>query len=254
MSAQIAGCEGKTYVIAGAGGRIGRSLVTALLDKGANVIGLDKSFASTRPRPTKPFFEAQCDLLDTHAVQNAIEHGVKEFGRLDGGVFAAYPRTTRGFEDFENLSVEGLRDNLLAHLGSHLLFAQTILSSAEGQSALSIVFLGSIQGVSAPKFLHYEGTNMSSPIEYTVAKTSLVGAARWLSARYGAAGHRFNVLSPGGVVDGQPESFQKSYRSSTLFKGLLDPTDLANPIIFLLSGSSSFITGQNLIVDDGWSL
>lgn len=254
MSADDSGCRGKTYVIAGAEGRIGKSLVKALLDNGANVIGLDKSFASTNPKSSESFIEARCDLLDPHAVQNAIKAGLQEFGRLDGGVFAAYPRTTKGFEDFENLSAEGLRENLLSHLGSHLLFAQSMLSSAEEEWPLSIVFLGSIQGVSAPKFRHYEGTTMSSPIEYTVAKTSLIGAARWLSARYGETGHRFNVLSPGGVVDAQPESFQENYRLSTLAKGLLDPTDLANPIIFLLSGHSSFITGQNLIVDDGWSL
>ena len=254
MSAEDAGCHGKTYVIAGAEGRIGQSLVKTLLAKGANVIGLDKSYTSSYLRSSESFFEAQCDLLDALAVQDAIKVGLQEFGRLDGGVFAAYPRTARGFEDFENLSAEGLKENLLSHLGSHLLFAQSMLSSAKDHRPLSIVFLGSIQGVSAPKFRHYEGTRMSSPIEYTVAKTSLIGAARWLSARYGDVGHRFNVLSPGGVVDGQPESFQENYRLSTLAKGLLDPTDLANPIIFLLSGNSSFITGQNLIVDDGWSL
>lgn len=254
MTVDYAGCRGKTYVIAGAEGRIGKSLVKALLDNGANVIGLDKNFASSCPKSSESFIAAHCDLLDPHAVQNAIKVGLQEFGRLDGGVFAAYPRTTKGFEDFENLSVEGLKENLLSHLGSHLLFAQSMLSSAEEDWPLSIVFLGSIQGVSAPKFRHYEGTTMSSPIEYTVAKTSLLGAARWLSARYGEAGHRFNVLSPGGVVGGQPKSFQENYRQSTLTKGLLDPTDLANPIIFLLSENSSFITGQNISVDDGWSL
>lgn len=246
--------QGKTIVVGGSRGLIGRELVARIISSGGAVIGLDKGAANRKNLATHGLLEFECDLLNPEEIRKALAAGKDSLGRIDGGVFAAYPRTAQGFQNFGNLTAGGLSENLLAHVGSQLLFAQTIIDLVGNENSVSVVFVGSIQGVGAPKFNHYDGTDMSSPIEYTVAKTSLIGAARWLAARLGRQGHRFNVLSPGGVLDNQPDAFQQSYRSSTLTKGLLDPNDVANPLIFLLSDQSRFINGQNLIVDDGWSL
>lgn len=244
----------KTIVVAGSRGLLGSKFVETIISSGGTVIGLDKGATNSRSPAVNGLLEFECDLLRPAGIRKALTAGKDRFGRIDGGVFAAYPRTARGFQNFGKLTADGLSENLLAHIGSQLLFAQAITDLVGRENPVSVVFVGSIQGVGAPKFNHYEGTDMSSPIEYTVAKTSLIGAARWLAARLGGQGHRFNVLSPGGVLDNQPDAFQQSYRSSTLTKGLLDPSDVANPLIFLLSDQSKFITGQNLIVDDGWSL
>jgi NAD(P)-dependent dehydrogenase (short-subunit alcohol dehydrogenase family) len=246
--------QGKTIVVGGSKGLIGNSIVEKILAAGGRVVGLDSAAKTTCAPARDCFVEFDCDLLRPEDLSDAVAAGVDRFGQIDGGVFAAYPRSARGFEDFGALTPGGLAENLLAHLGSQLLFAQVIAGSPERKNPTSVVFLGSIQGVAAPKFDHYEGTAMSSPIEYTVAKTSLIGAARWLSARLGDKGHRFNVLSPGGVLDKQPVAFQERYKASTLTRGLLDPSEVTSPIIFLLSDQSKFITGQNLVVDDGWSL
>ena len=65
---------------------------------------------------------------------------------------------------------------------------------------------------------------------------------------------RINSISPGGILDGQPKEFLKNYEASCNSKGMLDSRDLLGALIFLLSDESQFMTGQNLIVDDGWSL
>ena len=65
---------------------------------------------------------------------------------------------------------------------------------------------------------------------------------------------RVNCLSPGGIQDGQPEIFLKNYAKNCNSKGMLDSDDLVGALIFLLSDSSQFVNGQNIIVDDGWSL
>lgn len=246
--------SGKTFVVAGSRGLLGSKFVETIISSGGAVIGLDKGAKNSQSLTMNGLLEFECDLLSPAEIRKALTAGKDSLGRIDGAVFAAYPRTTQGFQNFGNLTADALSENLFAHIGSQLLFAQAITDLVEGENPVSVVFVGSIQGVGAPKFSHYKGTDMTSPIEYTVAKTSLIGAARWLSARLGGQGHRFNVLSPGGVFDKQPDTFQQNYRSATLTKGLLDPSDLANPLIFLLSDQSKFITGQNLIVDDGWSL
>jgi NAD(P)-dependent dehydrogenase (short-subunit alcohol dehydrogenase family) len=67
-------------------------------------------------------------------------------------------------------------------------------------------------------------------------------------------GVRVNCISPGGILDRQPEAFLEAYKSYCNEKGMLDPQDISSTLIFLLSDASRYITGQNLIVDDGFTL
>ena len=66
--------------------------------------------------------------------------------------------------------------------------------------------------------------------------------------------HSGQLHSFGGILDQQPELFLERYRSSCNSKGMLDAQDVVGALMFLLSEQSTFITGQNIIVDDGWSL
>ena len=65
---------------------------------------------------------------------------------------------------------------------------------------------------------------------------------------------RVNSISPGGILDQQPQSFLDKYRDSCTSKGMLDPTDVAGTVLFLFSDQSKYINGQNIVIDDGWSL
>ena len=105
-----------------------------------------------------------------------------------------------------------------------------------------------------PKFDHYEGTHMTSPVEYAAIKSGIISITRWLSKYHANKGIRVNCVSPGGILDKQPEVFLERYRQSCTNIGMLHSNQVANAIIFLLSSASLAINGQNLIVDDGWSL
>ena len=112
----------------------------------------------------------------------------------------------------------------------------------------------SIQGISAPKFSHYNNTNMSSPIEYSAAKAGIINMTKYIAKFCEKKKIRVNCISPGGVLDNQPKKFIKRYKESCLSKGLLDSNDLNGIVEFLVSEKSNFINGQNIIIDDGWSL
>ena len=118
----------------------------------------------------------------------------------------------------------------------------------------NLIHISSIQGIRAPKFDHYIGTEMSSPIEYAAIKAGIIAITKWLAKYYKNNGMRINCISPGGIKDNQDEIFLRNYRKSCNNKGILDSEDISGLALFLISDDSLFINGQNLIIDDGWSL
>ncbi len=95
---------------------------------------------------------------------------------------------------------------------------------------------------------------MTIPIEYTTINSAITQLTRYFSLYYKGNGLRVNSLSSGGILDGQPDFFLKAYKAQSASKGMLDPWDLNGAMLFLLSDESKFINGQNLIIDDGFSL
>ena len=95
---------------------------------------------------------------------------------------------------------------------------------------------------------------MNSPIEYTAIKSGIISMTRWLAKRYRQQNIRVNCISLGGILDNQPKIFLDQYRESCNSKGMLNPEDITGALLYLLSNDSKYVTGQNLIIDDGWSL
>ena len=118
----------------------------------------------------------------------------------------------------------------------------------------NLIHIASIQGVTSPKFEHYAGTEMVSPIEYSAIKSGILSVTAYLAKYCKGENIRVNSLSPGGIFNHQPESFLEKYRASCSNKGMLDASDLNGTLVYLLSDLSKFVTGQNIIVDDGWVL
>ena len=106
----------------------------------------------------------------------------------------------------------------------------------------------------APKFQHYEGTNMISPIEYSAVKAGIISITKYLAKYCSNQNIRVNCISPGGIKNNQPNKFLKKYKKDCSSKGMLDPEDLNGSLLMLISDYSQFITGQNIVIDDGWSL
>ena len=95
---------------------------------------------------------------------------------------------------------------------------------------------------------------MSSPIEYSAIKAGIISVTKYLAKYCKKENIRVNCVSPGGISNKQPLKFIKKYNNSCSSKGMLNPDDLIGTFIFLLSNYSEYVNGQNIIVDDGWSL
>jgi NAD(P)-dependent dehydrogenase (short-subunit alcohol dehydrogenase family) len=247
----VTNLENQTILIAGCNGRIGHELVNRLIFRGANVIGLDLGFSNFN---SDNFEYIEVDLLNQHKVESIFDSFMSRTKIIDSVVHVAWPQKVNWRQPFEIIDINTTSSILSEQLGSVIIFSKIVSNFFRLQGHGNLVLTSSIQGVAAPKFHHYIGTDMSSPLEYTAVKTALVGIVRWLAKYHAGMSIRVNAVSPGGIRENQPRSFLDAYRADSLNKGMLDAADLLGTYEFLLSSASEFLNGQNIVVDDGWSL
>lgn len=255
--------QNKTIVVMGAAGRIGRDIVQATLGAGANVVAMDREQAGLEALQTGEHIDGSrlhcevADLTDSSSLAIALGNAEEAFGNLDGAVNTAYPRNANYGRHFFDVEYADFCENSGMHLGGYFLFMQACARYAlERKQTFSLVNLSSIYGSLAPRFDVYAGTPMTMPVEYAAIKAGLEHMTRYINAymKGRQSGFRANCVSPGGILSGQDEQFLNRYSEHCLSKGMLDSSDVTGTIIFLLSDASRYLVGQNLVVDDGFSI
>lgn len=253
--------QNKTYLVVGAAGRIGRIIVGAVLSAGGRVVALDNNDSGlhvlTQTHGTDALDCTMVDIADRASIERALSLAHKRFGCIDGAVNTAYPRNACYGRHFFDVEYADFCENTGMHMGGYFLFMQACAKYAlEMRQPFSLVNLSSIYGSMAPRFAVYDGTAMTMPVEYAAIKAGLEHMTRYVNAYMKGRGATFraNCVSPGGIKDGQDERFLESYREHCMTKGMLDASDVIGSILFLLSDQSRYVAGQNLIVDDGFSI
>jgi NAD(P)-dependent dehydrogenase (short-subunit alcohol dehydrogenase family) len=165
----------------------------------------------------------------------------------------AYPRTSDWGTKFENIDLDSWRKNIDIQLNSVFYTCQITLKEMEKNKMGSIVNIGSIYGVVGNDFTVYEGTDISAPAAYSAIKGGLINFTRYLASYYGRHNIRVNCVSPGGIFDNQNHLFVENYEKKVPLKRMGLPDDIGPIVAFLLSDNASYITGQNIIVDGGWT-
>lgn len=244
----------KNLVIIGSSGRIGHSLLMNELEKGNNVVGIDLNQKINKTLQNKNYFFIKSDISRKKNLNKAFQTIYKKFGNIDIVVNCSYPKSKQFGKNFEDLDEKYLKQDLYNQIGISILISQISIKFFLKQKYGNLILLSSIQGISAPKFEHYKNTNMVSPIEYSASKAGIISITKYLAKKYMNKNIRVNCLSPGGIDDNQPKIFKKKYRKDCNTVGLLKPDDLIGAFNFLISDHSKYVTGQNIIVDDGWSL
>jgi len=255
--------EQRVIILTGACGLIGRRFAGAIADAGGIVIAADldgvkgKNICANlrEQNPDRRIEFHHVDITSAESLDEMIAEVFARHGRIDGLVNNAYPRNAHYGRRLEDVTYEDFCANLGMHAGGYFLTTQRLLEPlrAHGPGG-AIVNMASIYGMVAPRFQIYDGTPMTMPVEYAAIKAAVIHLTRYFAQYAKKWGIRVNCLSPGGVLDSQPESFLSAYREYAGEKGMLDPADLEGALIFLLSNGSRFVNGQNLVVDDGWSL
>ena len=183
-----------------------------------------------------------------------IDQVLRRYGRIDAVVNSAYPRNKSYGRRLEEVAYQDFCENTSLHLGGYFLVAQQFCLAFKAQGRGNLVNMSSIYGSMVPRFELYEGTSMTMPVEYAAIKAAIEHLTRYFAQYFKGFGIRVNSLSPGGVLAEQSSDFVGAYNSYCASKGMLEADDVVGALIFLLSEESRYITGQNLIVDDGFSL
>lgn len=244
------GLKGKVIIVTGAGGLIGREVMTHLIQYDAQVISVDINEIEEKG---SLFLKLNASVPND--IDILIKTVLEKFDKIDGLVNLAYPRTSDWGTKFEEIPFESWQKNVDMQMNNVFYICQQCLEVMKKQNSGSIVNIASIYGVVGNDFSLYEEYNGTSPAAYSAIKGGIVNFSRYLASYYGKYNIRVNCVSPGGILDrtNQHPSFVKRYSEKSPLKRLGNPKEIAPAISFLLSDDASFITGHNLMVDGGWT-
>lgn len=243
--------KNKIIVVTGGLGLLGSAMVKHIRNEGGTAICTDIACKDDLKNG-----QCRIDITDEVSVRAAASAIVKQFGKLDGWVNNAYPRSPAFRLPFEEQPQKDFELNLVSHLGGYALCARVSLAQMRLQGFGSLVNMGSIYGCVAPDPRLYEGMeSIASPTVYAAIKGGIIQMTRSLAALYGQYGIRVNAVSPGGIVDErkQDKAFIERYAHRVPLGRMGTPDDVAPAVVFLLSDAARYITGHNLLVDGGWT-
>lgn len=249
--------KNKTILIIGAGGLLGANVVKASQRLDAKIIAADICIKAMSERLLQLGVELEQVTLESVDITNtaSVASLFDKYDCLDGAVNCTYPRNKLYGAHFFDVDIESFNENLALHLGSAFLFTQRCAKYfKEHENPFSLVNISSIYGVIVPKFEVYDNTTMTMPVEYAAIKSAILHMSKYTVKYVNDSRFRINSVSPGGIFDNQPDSFLAKYKSHTNGAGMLDVSEILGAVLFLLSDGSKFVTGQNIIVDDAFSL
>jgi NAD(P)-dependent dehydrogenase (short-subunit alcohol dehydrogenase family) len=251
----------KTALIAGASGLLGKSLVNNLLDKDYIVIATDKNFKQLTLSSNEieggkleRLTNLEMDITSEASIREVLKEINKKSITCDVLINSAYPKNQSYGKDMNEVTYEAFCENLSTHVGGYYLtskiFSEYFLKQGKG----NVINVASIYGTMAPRFSIYKDTQINMPVEYAAIKSAIIQLTKYFAQYYKKENIRFNSVSPGGIFNSQPDNFVQKYMEFTGNIGLMEPDRICDVISFLSSDDSLGITGQNVIVDDGFSL
>ncbi|MGB5078419.1 MAG: SDR family oxidoreductase [Sphingorhabdus sp.] len=255
--------SGRIALITGGAGHLGRAMAEAMMQSGCIVIladrsqdQLDDACASFSRLNRKRAHCVTCDL-ESEAARIILASRInEEYGRLDilinNAGFVGDNALQGWVTPFAEQSIETWRRALEVNLTAPFHLAQLFASLLQQSGNGTIINISSIYGILGPDMSLYDGTTMGNPAGYAASKGGLVQLTRWLATTL-APHVRVNTVSPGGIGRGQPKSFVDQYVERTPLKRMGKEEDFLGVIAFLASDLSAWVTGQNIVVDGGWS-
>ena len=230
----------------------------ALAEAGCRVIAASRNSktarrtaASLRGKQAGGHLWTVLDHMDEASINRGFDEAVKEAGRIDILV-------NNGHEplgaDWRQVTASQFNRQLANATGYFLLARKIRDHAVKGRSSASIVMLGSMYGLVASYPEAYEGICAASPAAYHALKGGIIQLTRHLAVYWARNGVRVNCLSPGPFPGpAAPASLRKRLKAKCPMNRLGQPHELKGAVVFLASDASCYVTGQNLVVDGGWT-
>lgn len=262
--AQFMDLSGRRALVAGGAGHIALAVEETLIELGASVIVLDLDAAACQQRVERlsqlrpgSAIPLACDLADEIQTRQSVRTATQQMGGLEILVHcAAYSHAANGdgwTGPLEQQTVKAWDAALRVNVTSAFVLVQEARAALERSGHGSVIFFGSIYGTVGPDVRLYTDTPLSNSVAYGVAKGGLAQLTRYLATLL-APRVRVNMISPGGVWRNSPQAFVERYIARTPLGRMCTEEDLKGAVAYLASDLSTYVTGQNLQVDGGWTI
>ncbi len=246
---------GKIIIVTGGAGQIGIS-ICRLYDKLDNKVIMadldykmcEKRIADLSLNNTIPI---KLDVTSIDSIKSVFRDIFNRFGGIDilinnAGIAVFTPFQDRTFEEFDNV--------MKVNVYGTFFCSQEALKYMEKQKSGCIVNIGSIYGVVSADPRIYGDSGKNSSGVYAVSKAGIIQLTKYLATHVECKDIRVNCISPGGIFNNQKESFVKNYEYKTPMGRMGYEDDIAKTIRFICSNEASYITGQNIVVDGGFTI
>lgn len=256
--------DGQVALVTGGAGILGRQFCAGFAAAGTQVAVVDLFEDAAREAaeaigPAAAGFG--CDVSDPASVKVCVEAVVARFGRIDVLANNAATKTAdvrAFFAPFEDYSLDTWRDVMGVNIDGMFLMAQAVGPHMIAAGRGSVIQTASIYGLVGPDSRIYEGSNylggpINTPAVYSASKAAVVGLTKWLATHWAPHGIRVNALVPGGVGSGQNSVFGEKYSARVPMGRMARAEEMVGPMLFLASDAASYVTGQVLAADGGWT-
>lgn len=259
--------KGKTAIVTGGVGILGKRFCAGLAEWGANVVvlDLDEKVSADFARELSRQYGAKvagvgCDISNPESVKSMVRKVLGLFGEihiLHNNAQSKSANLDAFFAPFEDYALEEWRKVMSVNLDGMFLVAQAVGKQMIAQKkGGSIIQTASIYGLMAPDHRIYEGSfymgrQINTPAVYSASKAAIVGLTKYLATYWADKGIRVNTLVPGGVESGQNDEFKRRYSSRIPLGRMAKADEMVSALVYLASDASSYVTGQEIIVDGG---
>lgn len=258
--------SGKTALVTGASGILGRHFCSGLAEAGAAVALVDiraeavqELAAELAGKYGTKALGFVCDVSDPASVAGMVEQVVGKFGGIDilhNNAAGKSDDLDAFFAPFEDYSFEQWRQIMAVNLDGMFLVAQAVGKQMVSQGRGSIIQTSSIYGLMAPDQRIYEGSfylgrQINAPAVYSASKAGVIGLTKYLAAYWADKGIRVNAIAPGGAESGQNEEFMRRYSARIPMGRMAQAHEIVGALLYLASDASSYVTGQTIAVDGG---
>ncbi len=249
---------GRVALVTGGSGHLGSAMCHALAEAGASVVVTSRDaaraqvLATTLPQiGAARHFGIALDHMQTDSLGSSFQEALKLTGSLDILVNNGHEPVAA---DWTTITAEEFSRQLDNATGYFVLSKLIRDHAVRRQVAASIILVGSMYGVVGSYPDVYTGISIASPVAYQTLKGSIIQMARHLAVYWAQDGVRVNCLSPGPFPGPQvPAELVGRLKTKSPMGRMGTPEELKGAIVFLASDASGYMTGQNLIVDGGWT-
>ena len=254
--AELHDLSGRVALVTGAAGfGFAGQIVEALAEAGARVMLTSRDAEKAEASATEfreRGFEVEgvvLELNDEATMVDAVERTVERFGGLDILVNAA---AAIRMESVEAVALEAFNATLNANVGGTLAVSRAAAPHLRAGGRGTIINLSSIYGVVAPAPRIYGDSGLNSPLVYGASKAAIEQMTRYLAIHW-APEIRVNCVAPGGLYNNQDDVFVERYTYRTPLDRMGKADDIKGIALYLASDASAWVTGQNFMVDGGWT-